>query len=1512
VQQTMTQARRWLATCLAMLLVVTGLLPAMPVNAAWTGLTHTTTSFLKSPGPDATRMGTSGSPVEVNNRLLRGIQLTNSTATGTASVRLNGNPIGNVSFSGGTVNLPDITLEDVSTNQTITVQTGADTVTLYYRYDDRSSGGGFTANTIPNPSGSTGTGSSADPIVTSVRTISGMNLTYTDASYPTHPIQVYVGSTLVQTISATSGVAFTVSPFDLDQGINPVRIRAVNTGYETIIYYEYQSSSSPIILNGFNGDGTSVTRPYLHTNPTITINGVYGVGVEEPRNLRLKIATNNGRTVEDLAQTAPTVDTSRKTFTFTDIPLSPGMNVISFYERVGSVTREHYKFYVQYNNTPFLDAIKANNTTLGTGETLITVPSLNRLTLNVEGVAKNAETVEVTNTTTGVKVSAGVTRAGTFSVNMPSQLGANDLEIVAYNANKRVGVLTRKIFVVTTDRAEAHQFYRVTSDDPVNPVQSMSPTSITTLQGTGNPTATDFTFAGQALLMFAPSATQRLTNIRFIYEDESTGDTWEYEVPGTSPVAKGNGFTEYTVTHTLDRMTVPDSGETTPLVLEKNKTYSLHISYGYETLDTVSNTWVDQGYVPVNNYTYEFRYVDVNDPRFGQVRYGSTVLNTAGNNVINRSSITLNAETFNMTENNNNFAVTYNGTTLNNADVLDFTPAAGMDLNLNNLAAGSGTLEITYDPDGNLATPDGDEVIVSYRLYVETTPYIQLTYVDGSGQIRTFEDGYEIRSDDDFRTISGRVYNYNLTSANISAKIGTSPDLESVTTTGENGTFTISAANIRSHITSKGSHTLEITLTTAPSVTFTYTILYVSAKAPKISDVELKISENGRNNPLTKRPTDTAYRTGAAFLSEFNFIVQDANHVYIEKNGNRIADYRYEDGDWELQDTNQDYVETLQDIPDALDDEFEDYTFQPMSRTKFQAKMNSRQYGELLEEVQDEVRRQEDVDNTLALFPLNLRKNGSTVYTIVAEDENGAVLRQDITIDQETGSWEVISPVKARESDPYIIVNANSVPIKVFAENANKVLFGKTEAKVTNTTNRDFYYNDDLGKSLPETYYVFTATVPLKKGLNKIKFTVQFDGNSYNDEIEIFNASSSVSGAEYRDVLGKKVSFSVFDKALELKFPAGTVLLAPSSNRAGEEVLNPSGDIFVDVPLYFGIADRVTGRVNLEGDSMEDELILERNFNYASPLYYIDAGDTEVPGGRDPYYEEGDAEEFRDRIEDNLVPSRRGTLTIAYDPSIVNAAHNVLTVFYNQGDGWKNIGGVVNTGKKSISVPFAGFGYYMVMKTRESFDDVVGHDFARDALETLYSKGIMPAYSGASFGANRDITRGEFATMLVKALDLPINAGPYSDSRERNPLEPTFLDVRPSLDEWDYQYKYIETAARAGIARGTEPGYFRPSQPLTREEAAVMIARAMNLKLTGSPEAGKANLAKMFTDGKDVSFYAATSVLAVTKAKIMNGEQNSGNDAKPTFSFKPRSNLTRAEMAVITVRILQQLKKLPK
>ncbi len=162
----------------------------------------------------------------------------------------------------------------------------------------------------------------------------------------------------------------------------------------------------------------------------------------------------------------------------------------------------------------------------------------------------------------------------------------------------------------------------------------------------------------------------------------------------------------------------------------------------------------------------------------------------------------------------------------------------------------------------------------------------------------------------------------------------------------------------------------------------------------------------------------------------------------------------------------------------------------------------------------------------------------------------------------------------------------------------------------------------------------------------------------------------------------------------------------------------------------------------------------------------------------------------------------------------------------------------------------------------------------------------IPVTSGADVAAGvRDITRAEFAAIIIRALGLEPGVG-----------DVTFSDVKAS----DWFCGYVETAVSYGIITGYTDGTFRPSSKITREEAMTMVARAM--KLTGLAPAltssESAALLEGFADSTDVSDFADESVAACLKTGVVTGKDGGRIAAK--------ENITRAEVAVIIQRLIQK------
>ncbi|MDG0811794.1 S-layer homology domain-containing protein [Cohnella rhizosphaerae] len=553
-----------------------------------------------------------------------------------------------------------------------------------------------------------------------------------------------------------------------------------------------------------------------------------------------------------------------------------------------------------------------------------------------------------------------------------------------------------------------------------------------------------------------------------------------------------------------------------------------------------------------------------------------------------------------------------------------------------------------------------------------------------------------------------------------------------------------------------------------------------------------------------------------------------------------------------------------------------------------------------------------ETEYQIRLSEIKLPTSGKITFTVILR-KGTVTVSQTITIIRDYSPYLVLSPKLPNEA----VINANFLPISIKAEGASQVLIGKVE--MTKGEGDIFRYE------MPN----------LKAGKNTIKFTVVTGTQKVNGSFDVTYAADNSVAAQYKANVSASGKVNIFSGELQLSFPKNT-FLRQANTSPGQDV--KTVDLFNSQQIYFGIADRTDGRTlkkynavgetDLAGNSLDgtikdvpvdsyavDRLTPKTNFAYASKLFWIDAGYFDATASTtsgeftmvkamQPYQA---SNMFYGRVYDAskwLEPSQRGSITLKYDANIANVYGQNLSVWRYTNNGWENIGGVVNTSNKTVTAPFDGFGYYTVMGLRYSFSDIIGHKYARLALESMFSHGVMNNKDANSFGVYENITRGEFAQMLVKMMGIPL---------QYDPNNMTFDDVQPFdyPDQPYWNYRYVETAVKKGYIRGKSPRLFMPNDNLTRGEAAVMIARALNLvKSNADAEKDLASLQKIFTDASTTDTYAVSSILAVNKAGFISGIANTVSGGKATFRYEPDSNLSRADAAVIAQRVMKKLKKL--
>lgn len=177
------------------------------------------------------------------------------------------------------------------------------------------------------------------------------------------------------------------------------------------------------------------------------------------------------------------------------------------------------------------------------------------------------------------------------------------------------------------------------------------------------------------------------------------------------------------------------------------------------------------------------------------------------------------------------------------------------------------------------------------------------------------------------------------------------------------------------------------------------------------------------------------------------------------------------------------------------------------------------------------------------------------------------------------------------------------------------------------------------------------------------------------------------------------------------------------------------------------------------------------------------------------------------------------------------------------------------------------------------FRDIDGVEWATEAIEVFTKRGIVSGFGDGTFRPNNEVTREEFVKLLVRTFEL-------NETEE----EKEFTDV----NDGDWFEKEVKTATSCGVINGLPDGSFGVGRSLIRQDAAVMIYRAMSHK--GIEVVGDET---DFSDVAEISDYAREAINALFSKQIINGKDNN--------KFEPHSCITRAETVVLLYRIWLQL-----
>ena len=164
-------------------------------------------------------------------------------------------------------------------------------------------------------------------------------------------------------------------------------------------------------------------------------------------------------------------------------------------------------------------------------------------------------------------------------------------------------------------------------------------------------------------------------------------------------------------------------------------------------------------------------------------------------------------------------------------------------------------------------------------------------------------------------------------------------------------------------------------------------------------------------------------------------------------------------------------------------------------------------------------------------------------------------------------------------------------------------------------------------------------------------------------------------------------------------------------------------------------------------------------------------------------------------------------------------------------------------------------------------------DWAKDYISSAAKYGIMQGNDNNEFMPDKNITRAEFIAVLIRLLNKELTAQTVN-----------FNDV----EEKSWYYSYVSTGVLLGYINGYDDNTFRPEENITREEAAVIISRAVSLSNDGME----------FEDKDKISPWAKDAVSKIGASKIMQGSDG---------YFEPDQRVTREMTAVVAVRLYERI-----
>ena len=333
---------------------------------------------------------------------------------------------------------------------------------------------------------------------------------------------------------------------------------------------------------------------------------------------------------------------------------------------------------------------------------------------------------------------------------------------------------------------------------------------------------------------------------------------------------------------------------------------------------------------------------------------------------------------------------------------------------------------------------------------------------------------------------------------------------------------------------------------------------------------------------------------------------------------------------------------------------------------------------------------------------------------------------------------------------------------------------------------------------------------------------------------------------------------SILSEAINYVIPAKEVGIESVAKNLDVEVENLK-EIEIEVKINT-VDEKVTKEIEERAKAKDYEIVFP-------PMSFEVVANTKTTSGEEKQLTISKFNQYVQRVmklPEGIDPSKI-TTGIVYNED-GTFSHVPTSVFMKDGIYYAKINSLTNSSYSAIWNPV------IVLS--------VENHWSKEAVNDMASRLVIK--NPEVFIPNQEITRGEFAEYITKAL------GIYRTGVENSQK---FSDVETSHELTDA----IQIASEYGIISGYPDGSFKPSAKISREEAMVMYSRAMDI--AGLEEVDN-NRIENYIDKAMVADWAYNDVKKAVSAGVFNGKTNETINPKETFTCAEAATAIRNLLVV--------------